>query len=74
MPEPLTAEEMARFKREGYSYLIKRNVLDPELCARAREIFWSHNAVPRLDYPSPTPSARSTSTSRTTARRRAPTG
>ena len=49
MPEPLTAEEMARFKREGYMYLIKRNVLDPELCARARDIFWSHNAVPRLE-------------------------
>ncbi len=34
----LTEEDIRFFKREGY--LIKRGVMDPELCARARERLW----------------------------------
>ena len=37
----LTAAEIARFKERGY--LIKRNILDPQLCTRAREVLWEHN-------------------------------
>ena len=36
---PLTPDEIRFFKREGY--LIKREVLDPELTARARERKWA---------------------------------
>lgn len=34
----LTEDELCFFKREGY--LVKKGVLDPELCARARERLW----------------------------------
>ena len=34
----LTEEEIRFFKREGY--LIKKGVLDPKLCARARNRLW----------------------------------
>ena len=46
---PLSREEIAHFKREGY--LVKRNVLDPELCRRARDALWEKNesAVLRRD-------------------------
>ena len=40
----LTPAEIARFKRDGF--LIKRNVLDPELCAAARDALWAANDVP----------------------------
>ena len=35
---PLTEDEIRFFKTNGY--LIKRGVMDPELCARARERLW----------------------------------
>ena len=38
----LTPEECAIFKRDGV--LIKRGVLDPDLCRRAIDLLWQHNA------------------------------
>ena len=45
----LTPAEIARFKRDGF--LIKRNVLDPELCAAARydEVFGDSAIWPYRD-------------------------
>jgi hypothetical protein len=40
----LTPAEIARFKRDGF--LIKRSVLDPELCAAARDALWAANDAP----------------------------
>jgi hypothetical protein len=48
---PLTREEIAHFKRDGY--LIKRNVLDPVLCARARDVLWEQNLLPRFKRDEP---------------------
>ena len=41
---PLTPQEIASFVRDGY--LIKRRVLDPALCAQARDVLWAHNEAP----------------------------
>ena len=40
---PLTREECAQFKRDGV--LIKPRALDPELCRRAVDLIWRHNAA-----------------------------
>ncbi len=44
--EPLTSAEIAQFVREGF--LVKRRVLDPELCRWARDRFWESNLAPSL--------------------------
>jgi hypothetical protein len=44
--KPLDAAEIRSFVRDGF--LIKRGVLDPAACARARDALWAHNVVPRL--------------------------
>ena len=44
--QPLTAQEIARFKRDGW--IIKRNALDPALVLQARDVFWSKNEVPHV--------------------------
>ena len=41
----LSTEDLRFFKENGY--LIKRGVLDPDLCARARDRLWQ-GAPPRL--------------------------
>ena len=37
----------------GPRYLLKRGLLDPELCARARDRMWALNQVVRLDRAEP---------------------
>ena len=46
----LSDEDILFFKREGY--LVKRNVLDPELMARARDRLWD-GAPPSMDRYAP---------------------
>jgi hypothetical protein len=46
--QPLDERQIARFKRDGFLQL--RNVLDPQLCARAREVLWEHNEIHRLRH------------------------
>ncbi len=44
--QALTDQEVRRFKRDGY--LIKRGLLDPELCAACRDLMWTKNEVTRI--------------------------
>lgn len=44
LQRPLTEQEIARFKRDGW--VIKRDALDPALVLEARDVFWSKNDVP----------------------------
>ena len=36
--EPLTADQITQFKRDGF--LVLEGVLDPELCRQARDGMW----------------------------------
>lgn len=36
--EPLTTDQIAQFKRDGF--LVLEEVLDPELCRQARDEMW----------------------------------
>ena len=51
MVPALTDEEVLRFVRDGF--LLKRQLLDPALCARCRDRMWEVNEVPRLDRGDP---------------------
>ncbi len=52
--EPLTTSQIAQFKRDGF--LVLPSVLDPELCARARDEMWEtiDEHLPRMKRDDPT--------------------
>ena len=51
--EPLIADQIAQFKRDGF--LILRGVLDPELCRQARDDMWDviQTRLPRMKRDNP---------------------
>ena len=51
MAGPLSAEEVGSFVESGY--LVRHDVLDPALCARARDALWEGNQVARLRRDAP---------------------
>ena len=51
--KPLTADQIAQFKRDGF--LILRGVLDPALCRQARDDMWDviQTRLPRMKRDDP---------------------
>lgn len=51
--EPLTVDQIAQFKRDGF--LVLRGVLDPELCRRACDEMWEtiDSHLPRMQRDDP---------------------